>query len=102
MKGKNIIYLILGIILIIVLGPSIFTIFGTIISGIFTIIAFVILVAVLGLVYLKYKAKKEINKSSGNYSKYNYSNKEDLGTEENDDDDSVIIDVDYKEVDNDK
>lgn len=101
MRGKDILYLILFIILMIVLGPTIVTVLGTLISGIF----FIILIVVLGLLgmglYAKHKFKKEMKKMDQDFEKYNstvnntYTNDEDDIDSEN----PTIIDVDFEEED---
>ncbi|GAA0114594.1 hypothetical protein [Clostridium senegalense] len=105
MSGKELVYTIIGIVLIILLGPTILSIFGTVISFIFTIVGIIILLTVLGVLYLKHKAKKQFKSYDQSYSQYNkeYKNKtnsENLYTAE--DEESVIIDVDYEDIDDSK
>ncbi|GAA0124630.1 hypothetical protein UT300019_05320 [Clostridium sp. CTA-19] len=105
MSGKELVYTIIGIVLIILLGPTILSIFGTVISFIFTIVGIIILLTVLGVLYLKHKAKKQFKSYDQSYSQYNKgykneTNSENLYTAE--DEKSVIIDVDYEDIDDSK
>lgn len=107
MNGKNILYMILGIILVVLLGPTVLAIFGTVISFIFAIVGIVILVAVLGFLYLKHKAKKQFENLNESYDQYNRKNSNSERTYntteyKTEDKESVIIDVDYEDVDNSK
>ncbi|HCQ89731.1 MAG TPA: hypothetical protein DIU45_08320 [Clostridium sp.] len=66
MDSKNILYTVLAIVLIIVLGPSILSVLGIVISGIFTLVMILLLVIVLAVAYWRYKfnkSQKEFNKN---------------------------------------
>lgn len=66
MDSKNILYTVLAIVLIIVLGPSILSVLGIVISGIFTLVMILLLVIALAVAYWRYKfnkSQKEFNKN---------------------------------------
>lgn len=110
MDSKNILYTVLAIVLIIVLGPSVLSILGVVISGIFALIVILLLVIVLAVAYWRYKfnkSQKQFNKNFEKRKEYtnnphnttsshtSYSKSKDNGIDYGN---STIIDVEYEDT----
>lgn len=111
MDNKSILYTALAVVLIIVLGPSILSVLGIVISGIFTLVMILLLVIVLVVAYWRYKfnkSQKDFNKSFKerkeytNNNSHNTTNSHTSYSKSKDDNidygNSTIIDVEYQDA----